>query len=735
LPYVPKPIDNSDTELSKQLEPLIERLAENIHELWAKGRIAEGWTPGTRRDDAKRETPWLISYSELPESEKQYDRTMAVETLKSIVHLGGQIEPPRSTDASGSLHDGLGRWVPGRRPPGSYAEYRDLGNRANEIGESLFAFDIANEGLGFWKADPALLQIKALALARMGSAEQARNLLSALAGAGDEEAAGISARTFKDLWLRTGDISDLRQARDNYLDAYQSRPDHYWTGINAATLSWALGEAEKAVALAGRISADCVARLPAPGPPATGNANYWLRATLAEADLVLAASAGTEASDLRWRNVENLYGQARAVAGDNFGNVFSTWRNARIILRQLPAVIGERIEQAFQVPRVAVFAGHRMDTPERTQPRFPPEIADKVKQAIKDHLRRVNVGVGFAMPAAGSDILFLEAVSELGGKIHIVTPCDEAQFLAESVADAGEEWVGRYHALMEKAEEVIVASEEKVVMGGLSFQYAADVLDGLAAIRARQYGTGSSHVAVWNELPGDGPGGTCDAVERWRSTGAQVHIINPLRFAGGPPHAAAAVAASAQSAPESRQTGAEIDAGVRAMIFADVRHFSRLTEGQMPVFLRGFISPLAQLLASLNPAPEFQNTWGDGFFFVFRTVGDAGRFALRLRDAVNGIDRAALGLPEDMHLRIAIHAGPVFRFMDQIIGKHNFMGSHVNRAARIEPVTVPGRIYATEAFAALATLQAPGQFRFDYVGKVPLAKDFGRFALYDVSLE
>ena len=120
---------------------------------------------------------------------------------------------------------------------------------------------------------------------------------------------------------------------------------------------------------------------------------------------------------------------------------------------------------------------------------------------------------------------------------------------------------------------------------------------------------------------------------------------------------------------------------------------------------------------------------------MFKTVGDAGRFALKLRDAVKGIDRSAIGLPEDMNLRIAIHAGPVFRFMDQIIGKHNFMGSHVNRAARIEPVTIPGRIYATEAFAALATLQVPGQFRFDYVGKVPLAKDFGRFALYDMNLD
>ncbi len=666
--YDPKPIDNSDIELSKQLEPLIERLAENNHDLWAVGRVGEGWKHGPRRDEEKRETPFLVPYAELPESEKDYDRRMAVETLKSIVHFGGNIEPPRTIHDSGSIDYALETWVPGRMPPGRYDEYRDLGKRANEKGQSLLACDIASEGLGFWIGDPALLQTKALALARMGSAEQARTLLSELAGTDDEETAGISARTFKDLWLRTGDAADLRQARDNYLNAYQSQPDRYWTGINAATLSWALGEAEEAVNLAGKISADCAVRLSAPGKE-----EYWLRATLAEADLILAASANTQESDRRWRTVENLYGQARAAAADNLGNVFSTWRNARIVLQHLPVVIRERLEKAFHVPRLAVFAGHRIDVTGRTPPRFAEGIADKVKQAIKDELRRLNVGVGFATAASGSDILFLEAINELGGKTHIVTPCDEEQFVAESVAVSGGDWVTRYRIVMKRAEEVIVASEEKVVMGGLSFQYAADVLDGLATMRARQFETDLHHIAVWNELPGDGPGGTYDAVQRWKSRGVAVHNINPAEISGGP-HADGAASSSGQAATESRQASAGIDAEVRAMIFADVKHFSKLTEEQVPVFLRGFIRPVAQRVGNLNPAPDFQNTWGDGFFFVFKTVGDAGRFAVKLRDAVKGIDRAAIGLPEDLNLRVAIHAGPVFRFMDQMIGKHNFMG-------------------------------------------------------------
>jgi len=169
------------------------------------------------------------------------------------------------------------------------------------------------------------------------------------------------------------------------------------------------------------------------------------------------------------------------------------------------------------------------------------------------------------------------------------------------------------------------------------------------------------------------------------------------------------------------------------MIFADVKHFSQLSEQQIPGFLRDFLGPVAALVRRTTPPPVFQNTWGDGLFLVFSSVGDAGRFALRLRDCVEAIDRKACGLPLDMSLRIALHAGPVFRFQDQLIAKPNYIGSHVNRTARIEPVTPAGRVYATDLFAALATIEAPDQFRFDYVGKMPLAKSFGRFSLYDVS--
>ncbi|MBQ8001535.1 MAG: Ryanodine receptor Ryr [Ruminococcus sp.] len=90
--YTPKPVDTSDVELSADLLELTEKIAENVHEVWAAGRVAEGWTYGEVRDDEKKTTPCLVPYCELPESEKDYDRNTALESIRLIVTLGYEIK-------------------------------------------------------------------------------------------------------------------------------------------------------------------------------------------------------------------------------------------------------------------------------------------------------------------------------------------------------------------------------------------------------------------------------------------------------------------------------------------------------------------------------------------------------------------------------------------------------------------------------------------------------------------
>ena len=90
--YNPTPINTKNIVLPDDLLELTEKIAENVHDIWALGRINDGWTYGEKRDDTKKETPCLIPYSLLPESEKEYDRNTALETIKLIIKLGYDIK-------------------------------------------------------------------------------------------------------------------------------------------------------------------------------------------------------------------------------------------------------------------------------------------------------------------------------------------------------------------------------------------------------------------------------------------------------------------------------------------------------------------------------------------------------------------------------------------------------------------------------------------------------------------
>ena len=89
--YIPQSLDTSHIELSSDLLELTELLAKNTHEVWAKQRLSEGWKYGVTRNDERKEHPCLVAYEDLPESEKEYDRKTAMETVKVIGLLNFKI--------------------------------------------------------------------------------------------------------------------------------------------------------------------------------------------------------------------------------------------------------------------------------------------------------------------------------------------------------------------------------------------------------------------------------------------------------------------------------------------------------------------------------------------------------------------------------------------------------------------------------------------------------------------
>jgi len=93
MTYHPQPLATDQIDIPPALAPLREKLAENVHEVWAKTRLEEGWKYGPVRDDRHRLHPCLVPYNRLEESEKRIDRVMVEQTIKTILALGFRIEP------------------------------------------------------------------------------------------------------------------------------------------------------------------------------------------------------------------------------------------------------------------------------------------------------------------------------------------------------------------------------------------------------------------------------------------------------------------------------------------------------------------------------------------------------------------------------------------------------------------------------------------------------------------
>ncbi|MCH4155924.1 MAG: RyR domain-containing protein [Muribaculaceae bacterium] len=89
--YKPKPADLSAVRLPDEIGGLVESLARNVHEVWAQGRIDDGWKYGELRDDAKKTHPCIVPYEDLTEKERDFDRRTALSTIKFIMSLGYKI--------------------------------------------------------------------------------------------------------------------------------------------------------------------------------------------------------------------------------------------------------------------------------------------------------------------------------------------------------------------------------------------------------------------------------------------------------------------------------------------------------------------------------------------------------------------------------------------------------------------------------------------------------------------
>jgi class 3 adenylate cyclase len=378
---------------------------------------------------------------------------------------------------------------------------------------------------------------------------------------------------------------------------------------------------------------------------------------------------------------------------------------------------------------VVAFTGHMLDRPGRTVPRFPAELEGWAAQRIAEELDRLGASIGFGSAACGSDLLFHEAILARGGETNVELPCAIDEFIEASVTIAGGDWLGRFHSVLERAESVEILGEQCAADNSMAFECCNRVVFGLAQMRAETLKVRPILLGLWDGRPGDALGGTHSMVEFCRARGHLTRIIE-LRSPDRPTDSYDLN--SGPRAPADALNSANSPQQICSMVFADAVNFSKLKERHLPAFARHFLGGVTNLLLRRPEFPLTRNTWGDGLYIAFSTCRDAGLFALELKELVAATDWAARDLPSDFNIRIAVHAGPVYKVFDSVVGQWTFIGSHVTKAARIEPITPPGEVYGSRTFAALAAAEAVSEFCCEEVGRIELAKGFGKLPAFRV---
>ena len=395
--------------------------------------------------------------------------------------------------------------------------------------------------------------------------------------------------------------------------------------------------------------------------------------------------------------------------GANVGARSTTLRQFELLARhrsagpQLAPVINR-----LTPPAVVMFSGHIFK-------------ADPVKEsalaaAIDERLEASNIGFGYGALAAGADILIAERLLARGSTLNLVFPFREDDFIASSVLPAGDDWLKRYYSVREQAAGISFATLADYVHDPAQFGYGATVAMGMARLRALHLGTQAAQLAIWDGKISRGPAGTGHDVEQWRSTGGTTFTIDAqgldrsIQYAEG------------EDAPPNRC--------LKAFLFADFPGFTRISEAKLPLFWSRVMAIAGSVLARYDGALDFANSWGDAVFAVFNTAEAAADAGLALQAALLSIAPTELGLVQPTQMRVSLHFGPVYFGQDPITGRTTFYGTEISRAARVEPLTPPGSVYASEPLAAVLANTASEKFSATYVGKIDLPKGFGQYPLY-----
>ena len=557
---------------------------------------------------------------------------------------------------------------------------------ALRAGNYLLCYDLADQAQHFGILTRRLQYLALLSLANAGSTEFAWRRYREL-GLREEELnedwLGLKARLLKDIALASDDRFGFERSAQAYLSAFR-HTGGYFTAINAATMFWLAGQLERSKQLA-----EEVLQLAAGAKPEAELDRYYVLVSEAEAALLLGDTA----------RCARCLGAADRLARDNVNARSRTRAQLALICRHLG--VRDEFSRLLGLPALLYI--------ERGPEDFGLGSGHMARPAVSGGVADWKGAFAFVPLLQPADLCTAEFLLEHGARVHLVLPCPRKHLPERWQRNHyGEGWEERIKACLARAAEVNTTHGFLDNEQGWAERYVTVAALGIARLHATRLGVPCRRLQLRPALVQGGL--------RLEETAAPSG--NPL-------------AALHQAAPPSRDFGTQ--RRFVGVLFADIAGFCRLSDEELPRFWSQVMGGVALLISSHGSKVLFRHTWGDAINVITEDATTAAELALAIQACVEEVRRNETGRLAEVDLRISIHFGPAYAGFDPIENSSTYYGSQLSMTACIEPVTPPGMIFVTEAFAACLALESPGAFVLEYAGEVKLAKAFGKSRLFGLA--
>ena len=515
-------------------------------------------------------------------------------------------------------------------------------------------------------------QLYALAVSKSGMPETALAFLEPVYAQfpDDPESAGILGSIYKELFKKNQSNSFAVKSRDTYFQNF-SLTKSYYTGINAAAMTAMAGQASRSRELATEVIALI---------ESNAANDFWKLATLGEAYIL---------TKNRAKSTE-YFVEARKLAANDWGKVTSVYNQLWLLNNFIP-VSGE-VMKMFNPPMVMAFIGHMIDHPNRSTPRFPAAIESQIKNSILNSLRASNARIGYCSLACGGDILFAESMEELGGEVNIFLPFSEVDFIEQSVAFAGEEWINRYNRLIKKFPVTCITKESYAGLDDL-FSFQNKVICGSAILRSASHHADPTLLTVLSGVDlKRKQGGTRDTVTVWPYPKNYINI-NPDIFIAAQP----APQSEVQSHPKSERLD-------RPVLFLVQVNLSSVPAMALTRLLKDIDSKIFDESIAFKSYKADQTSLLAGF--------DMESSAMEFTELVT--DSLKSSNPQTS-AKISLSVGPVFMEAKNSPINRTITGQSVALVKKMDSLAAPGTVLASEHFAAVLALESK-KYAIEYCG-------------------